>query len=30
MMNEDGFGVFNWDDLFATMNRFVVDKALKN
>jgi len=30
MMNEDGFGVFNWDDLFATMNRFSVDKVLKN
>jgi 5'-3' exonuclease len=30
MMNEDGFGVFNWTDLFATMNRFVVDKVLKN
>jgi len=30
MMNEDGFGVFNWDDLFATMNRFVIDKALQN
>ena len=30
MMNEDGFGVFNWDDLFATMNRFSVDKVLKS
>jgi len=30
MMNEDGFGVFNWNDLFATMNRFVIDKALKS
>jgi hypothetical protein len=30
MMNKDGFGVFNWTDLFATMNRFVVDKVLKN
>ena len=30
MMNEDGFGVFNWNDLFATMNRFAIDKALKS
>ena len=29
MMNQDGFGVFNWDDLHATMNRICVDKALK-
>lgn len=29
MMNQDGFGVFNWDDLHATMNRMCVDKALK-
>ncbi len=28
MMNQDGFGVFNWDDLHATMNRICVDKAL--
>ncbi len=30
MMNQDGFGVFNWDDLHATMNRICLDKALKN
>tara|TARA_Y100000310_G_scaffold341949_1_gene443042 strand:+ start:13048 stop:14034 length:987 start_codon:yes stop_codon:yes gene_type:complete len=30
MMNQDGFGVFNWDDLHATMNRITVDKALRN
>ena len=30
MMNQDGFGVFNWDDLHATMNRIVLDKALRN
>ena len=29
MMNQDGFGVFNWDDLHATMNRICLDKALK-
>ena len=29
MMNQDGFGVFNWDDLHGTMNRIVVDKALR-
>jgi DNA polymerase-1 len=29
MMNEDGFGVYNWGDLFAIMNRISVDKALK-
>ena len=29
MMNQDGFGVFNWDDLHATMNRICVDKALQ-
>ena len=29
MMNQDGFGVFNWDDLHATMNRICVDKALR-
>ena len=28
MMNQDGFGVFNWDDLHATMNRICLDKAL--
>jgi len=27
MMNEDGFGVFNWTDLFATMKRIVADNA---
>jgi len=30
MMNQDGFGVFNWDDLHATMNRICVDKALRS
>ena len=30
MMNQDGFGVFNWDDLHATMNRICIDKALKD
>ncbi len=30
MMNQDGFGVFNWDDLHATMNRIVLDKALRS
>ncbi len=30
MMNQDGFGVFNWDDLHATMNRIVLDKALRD
>lgn len=29
MMNQDGFGVFNWDDLHATMNRIALDKALR-
>ena len=29
MMNQDGFGVFNWDDLHATMNRICLDKALQ-
>jgi len=29
MMAEDGFGVYNWNDLFAIMNRISVDKALK-
>ena len=29
MMNQDGFGVFNWDDLHALMNRICVDKALR-
>jgi len=29
MMNQDGFGVFNWDDLHATMNRNSLDKALQ-
>ena len=29
MMNQDGFGVFNWDDLHAAMNKNCVDKALK-
>lgn len=28
MMNQDGFGVFNWEDLHATMNRICLDKAL--
>jgi DNA polymerase-1 len=28
MMNEDGFGVYNWNDLFAIMNRISVDKML--
>jgi len=28
MMNEDGFGVYNWNDLFAIMNRISIDKAL--
>jgi len=28
MMNEDGFGVFNWNDLYAAMNRVSVDKPL--
>ena len=28
MMNQDGFGVFNWEDLHAAMNRICVDKAL--
>ena len=27
MMNEDGFGAFNWTDLFATMKRIVADNA---
>ena len=29
MMSEDGFGVYNWGDLFAIMNRISIDKALK-
>ena len=29
MMNQDGFGVFNWDDLHAAMNRICLDKALR-
>ena len=29
MMVEDGFGVYNWNDLFAIMNRISVDRALK-
>jgi len=29
MMNQDGFGVFNWDDLHATMNRICVDRPLQ-
>jgi 5'-3' exonuclease len=29
MMNQDGFGVFNWEDLHATMNKICVDKALR-
>jgi DNA polymerase-1 len=28
LMNQDGFGVYNWQDLFACMNRIAVDKAL--
>tara|TARA_R110002020_G_scaffold6878_12_gene29214 strand:- start:19159 stop:20139 length:981 start_codon:yes stop_codon:yes gene_type:complete len=28
MMNEDGFGVFNWTDLYGIMNRISVDKPL--
>lgn len=28
MMNQDGFGVFNWEDLHAIMNRICVDKSL--
>jgi len=27
MMNEDGFGAFNWTDLFAIMRRIVADNA---
>tara|TARA_Y100000034_G_C6868733_1_gene396271 strand:+ start:153 stop:1121 length:969 start_codon:yes stop_codon:yes gene_type:complete len=27
MMNEDGFGAYNWTDLFATMKRIVIDNA---
>jgi DNA polymerase-1 len=30
MMNEDGFGVFSWVDLYAIMNRISADKPLKN
>jgi len=30
MMNQDGFGVFNWEDLHATMNRICVDKAFQD
>jgi 5'-3' exonuclease len=29
MMNQDGFGVFNWEDLHATMNRICVDKSFQ-
>ena len=29
MMNQDGFGVFNWEDLHGTMNKICIDKALK-
>ena len=28
MMNQDGFGTFNWTDLYAIMNRIAVDKPL--
>ena len=28
MMSEDGFGVFNWTDLYAIMNRISVDKPM--
>ena len=28
MMNQDGFGVFNWEDLHGTMNKICIDKAL--
>ena len=28
MMTEDGFGTFNWTDLYAIMNRIAVDKPL--
>ena len=27
MMNEDGFGMYNWDDLFGIMKRISTDKA---
>ena len=30
MMNQDGFGVFNWDDLHATMNRFCTERPLQD
>ena len=26
MMNQDGFGVFNWEDLHSTMNKICIDK----
>ena len=29
MMNQDGFGVFNWEDLHGTMNKICIDKALR-
>ena len=29
MMNQDGFGVFNWEDLHGTMNKICTDKALR-
>jgi len=29
MMNQDGFGVFNWEDLHSTMNKICIDKALR-
>ena len=28
MMNQDGFGVFNWEELHGTMNKICIDKAL--
>ena len=28
MMNDDGFGVFNWTDLYAIMNRISREKSL--
>jgi len=30
MMNQDGFGVFNWEDLHATMNRFCTERILQS
>ncbi len=29
MMNQDGFGVFNWEDLHGTLNKICIDKALR-